>query len=203
MWGGVIPQKSWSKLIRTDFMKWDPTTGQFGANEEEWACYIQANHPDAALLQYKTFEHTDQLEIIFSGVTGQGEAEVSERPTQRRKHDKNILSTNLSDVEPKDVEPERIEPLCEAVESRPQNEHPDRASANLMLWNLDFFSAVTVQSIQGERKRIQGDLFAVEEANCENCMVETTAISQHAAIMFVLQDDLATRWLGLDIPLYL
>ncbi|GAB2216785.1 hypothetical protein Droror1_Dr00024564 [Drosera rotundifolia] len=140
--------KAWSKLICTDSMKWDPTTRQFGANEEEWASYIQAN-PDAALLRYKAFEHTDQLEIIFSGVAGQGEDEVSERPTQRIKHDKNILITNLSDVEPKDVEPERIEPLCEAVESRPQNEHPDKGERQLDA--VESRSAVTVQSIQGER----------------------------------------------------
>ncbi|KAL9255695.1 L10-interacting MYB domain-containing protein [Drosera capensis] len=128
--------KAWSKLICTDFMKWVPTTCQFGANEEEWASYIQ-------------------LEIIFSGVAGQGEAEVSERPTQHRKHDKNILITNLSDVEPKDVKPERIEPLCEAVESRPQNEHPDKGEHQLDA--VESRSAVTVQSIQGERSYSIGE----------------------------------------------
>ncbi|XWS56668.1 hypothetical protein CRYUN_Cryun09bG0105500 [Craigia yunnanensis] len=69
-------------------MKWDPVNSQFGASEEDWVNYIQAN-PEAAQLQLKEMQHADKLEI-FDGTMNAGEIDP---PIQwRRLNDSSTMS---------------------------------------------------------------------------------------------------------------
>ncbi|XP_062154599.1 L10-interacting MYB domain-containing protein isoform X6 [Alnus glutinosa] len=107
--------KVWSKLIGTTSMKWDPNTNNFGASEEDWANYLQAN-PEAAQFRFRELELADKLETIFDAMTITGESEPA---SQRRKYNDALTTYWLHNKESVVLKPdEKPEPLCDAVESR-------------------------------------------------------------------------------------
>ncbi|KAK4834991.1 hypothetical protein QYF36_003585 [Acer negundo] len=73
--------KVWCKLIEASSMKWDPKTSTFGASDEEWTNFIQAN-PETAQFRFKELQNTDKLNIIFNDTINSGDTEV---PTQRKR----------------------------------------------------------------------------------------------------------------------
>ncbi|KAL2525764.1 L10-interacting MYB domain-containing protein [Abeliophyllum distichum] len=73
---------TWHQLVSTDTMKWDPETRRFGASDEEWTEYLEAN-PDAAQFRFKELLFADKLDIIFGVNAGSGGAV---RPLRRRRH---------------------------------------------------------------------------------------------------------------------
>ncbi|KAL5733104.1 hypothetical protein ACOSQ2_032796 [Xanthoceras sorbifolium] len=83
--------KVWCKLIETSSMKWDPEISTFGASDEDWTDYIQAN-PEAAQFRFKELQHTDKLNIIFDGTINSGDTEV---PTQRKRQKNGSSATSL------------------------------------------------------------------------------------------------------------
>ncbi|XP_059666365.1 L10-interacting MYB domain-containing protein [Cornus florida] len=124
--------KCWCKLIDTDRMKWDPINRKFGASEEDWANYLQAN-AGAAQFRFKELPFTDKLETIFDGRIVSGETEP---PPQRRRLSDDSTTSLLHTKEPgpgdsttsllhtKEPGPGvsrpdiRTERVCEAAESR-------------------------------------------------------------------------------------
>ncbi|GKV28341.1 hypothetical protein SLEP1_g37411 [Rubroshorea leprosula] len=81
--------KVWCKLVGTDNMKWDPITCKFGATEEDWQNYLQAN-PEATQFRFKELQHADKLEMIFDRSVNTGE---SDTPTQHRRLNDNSPSS--------------------------------------------------------------------------------------------------------------
>ncbi|XP_041000492.1 L10-interacting MYB domain-containing protein [Juglans microcarpa x Juglans regia] len=107
--------KVWSNLIGTPSMKWDPNTNKFGASEENWEEYLQAN-PAASQFRFKALELADKLETIFYGSTVTAETEPTSR---RRKYNNASTMPHLSNREPEIPKPdEKTERFCDAVESR-------------------------------------------------------------------------------------
>ncbi|XWS65897.1 hypothetical protein CRYUN_Cryun05aG0153000 [Craigia yunnanensis] len=79
----------WCKLVNTSSMKWDPVNSKFGASDEDWVNFIQAN-PEAAQFWSKEMHHADKLEIIFDETMNAGETDP---PVQcRRLNDSSTMS---------------------------------------------------------------------------------------------------------------
>ncbi|KAJ0045057.1 hypothetical protein Pint_06426 [Pistacia integerrima] len=66
--------KVWCKLIDAGFMKWNPERNTFGASDDDWTYYIQAN-PEAAQFRFKELQHADKLKIIFDGTIHTGDTQ--------------------------------------------------------------------------------------------------------------------------------
>ncbi|XP_034703829.1 L10-interacting MYB domain-containing protein [Vitis riparia] len=107
--------KIWCKLIGTSSMKWDSASHKFGASNEDWDNYLQAN-PEAAHFRYKELPFTEELETIFDGTAVSGETEP---PTQRRKKNDG-LATAISPMNEQGIfKPDgKIRRHFDAVESR-------------------------------------------------------------------------------------
>ncbi|CAL5203094.1 unnamed protein product [Lathyrus oleraceus] len=107
--------RTWSKLVSTSYMKWNPSKHTFEASDEDWTSYLQAN-PEASQFRYKELQFPDALETIFNGTTVTGETEPA---VQQKKSDDSVntlpLHTKGPDVTSSD---EKTECLCDAVASR-------------------------------------------------------------------------------------
>ncbi|XP_009344427.1 L10-interacting MYB domain-containing protein [Pyrus x bretschneideri] len=86
--------RNWCKLIGTTSMGWNPNTRRFGANDEDWASYLETD-PEAASFRFKEPQCADKLEIIFDGTIDTGETEPH---AKRRKYNDN-LSTSVLHIE--------------------------------------------------------------------------------------------------------
>ncbi|CAA2976091.1 Hypothetical predicted protein [Olea europaea subsp. europaea] len=88
---------TWHQLVSTDAMKWNPETRRFGASEEEWTEYLEAN-PDAAQFRFKELLFAEKLDIIFGVAAGSG---GTIRPLRRRRHNYSSTLTTQPSTRPK------------------------------------------------------------------------------------------------------
>lgn len=162
--------KAWRKIIATSYMRYDSDTHTFGASEEDWANYLEAN-PEAAPFRFKELPFSEKLDSIFAGTVS---GEIEPRPKRKRQNDvsatsfshirerKIPLRDKLVDVLPQTVDSGETEPLTKGKrqnDSSTTNPSPSKEQILMPLLccktdlNCDAVESRSGKTVQSERGR--------------------------------------------------